>query len=77
MYYPLGKALEKQIEKQVDALKSLTLSSETDESKWIKSLVPKNLLNDLKQMNYIINQVAKKLITLVNIIYLLFFKRYT
>ena len=77
MYYPLGKALEKQTEKQVDALKSLTLSSETDESKWIKSLVPKNLLNDLKQMNYIINQVAKKLITLVNIIYLLFFKRYT
>ena len=39
--------MEKQTEKQVDALKSLTLSSETDESKWIKGLVPKNLLNDL------------------------------
>ena len=46
-YFSLGKALEKQTEKQVDALKSLNLSSKTDELKQIEGIFPKNLFNDL------------------------------
>ena len=40
-YFPLGKALEKQTEKQVDGLKYLNLSNKTDEFKRMKGLVPK------------------------------------
>ena len=40
-YFSLGKALEKQTEKQVDALKSLNLSSKTDELKQIEGIFPK------------------------------------
>ena len=46
-YSPLGKALEKQTEKQVDALKSLKLSDKSDELKQIEGILAKNLLNDL------------------------------
>ena len=35
-YSPLGKALEKQTKKQVDALKSLKISNKTDELKKFK-----------------------------------------
>ena len=46
-YAPLGKTLEKQTEKEVDALKSLNLSSKTNELKEIDGTFSKNLLNDL------------------------------
>ena len=46
-YSPLGKALEKQTEKQFDALNSLNLSNKTDELKQVEGIFPKNLLNDL------------------------------
>ena len=46
-YSPLGKALAKQTEKQVDALKSLKRSYKTYELELIESIFPKNLLNDL------------------------------
>ena len=46
-YSPLKKTLEKQTEKQINALKSLNLSNETDELKRIESIFPKNLLIDL------------------------------
>ena len=39
--------MEKQAEKQADALKSLNLSNKTDELKWIEGIFPKNLLNNL------------------------------
>ena len=38
---PLGKAFEKQTEKQFDALKSLSLPNEINELKQIKSIFPK------------------------------------
>ena len=40
-YSPLGKALEKQTEKQVGALRSLDLSNKKDELKQIKGIFPK------------------------------------
>ena len=40
-YSPSGKALEKQAEKQVDALKSLIVSNKTDELKLIEGIFPK------------------------------------
>ena len=46
-YSPFGKALGKQTEKQIDALKSLNLSNKTNELKQIECIFPKNLLNDL------------------------------
>ena len=46
-YSPLGKALAKQTEKQVDALKSLKRSYKTYELERIESIFPKHLLNDL------------------------------
>ena len=39
-YSPLGKAFEKQREKQVDTLKSLSLPSRIDELKQIESIFP-------------------------------------
>ena len=46
-YTPLGKAFEKQTEKQVGALKSLDLSNKKGESKQIEGIFPQNLMNDL------------------------------
>ena len=46
-YSRLGKALEKQAEKQVDPLKSLNLSNKTKELKQIESIFPQNQINDL------------------------------
>ena len=40
-YSPLGKALEKQTEKQVGALRSLDLSNKKDELKQIEGIFPK------------------------------------
>ena len=45
-YSPFGKVLEKQTEKQVGALKSLSFSNKEDEFKQIEGIFPKNLLND-------------------------------
>ena len=42
----LGKAFEKQTEKQTGAIKSLDLSDKKDESKQIEIIFPKNLMND-------------------------------
>ena len=46
-YSPLGKAFEKQTEKQVGALKSLALSNKKDELKQIEGIFPQNLMSDL------------------------------
>ena len=46
-YSLLGKALEKQTEKQVDALPSLNLSAKTDDLKQIENIFPKNLLTNV------------------------------
>ena len=40
-YSPLGKALEKQTEKQVGALRTLDLSNKKDELKQIEGIFPK------------------------------------
>ena len=61
-YSPLGKALEKQTEKQVDALNSLDLSNKKDELKKIEGTFPKTMLTDL-----IINKL-KEIIKLQDII---------
>ena len=41
-YFLLGKAFEKQAEKQVDALQSLNFSSKKGDLKQIENLLPKN-----------------------------------
>ena len=46
-YSPLKKALEKQTEKQVDALKILNLSNERDALKKISGIFSKKEMNDL------------------------------
>ena len=46
-YSPQGKALEKQTNKQGDALKSLKLFNRVDELNQIKSIFLENQLNDL------------------------------
>ena len=46
-YSLLGKAFEKQTEKQVSALKSLDLFNKKDELKQIEDVFPQNLMNDL------------------------------
>ena len=46
-YFPLEKALEKQTEKQVGALKSLDTSNEKNELKQIDGILSQNLMNDL------------------------------
>ena len=46
-YSPLGKAFEKQIEKQVDVIKCLDISNKKDELKQIEGIFPQNLINDL------------------------------
>ena len=43
-YFPLGEALEKQTETQVNVLRSLKLSNKTNELKQIEGVFPKNLL---------------------------------
>ena len=43
----LGKAFEKQIEKQVVALKPLNLSNKKDERAQTEGIFPQNLINDL------------------------------
>ena len=45
-YSPLWKALEKQTEKQVHALKSLNFSYKMDELKPIEGILPKHLLHN-------------------------------
>ena len=47
VYTPLGKASEKQTEKQVGALISLELSNKKDELKKIEGIFPQNLMSDL------------------------------
>ena len=46
-YSSLGKALEKQTEKQIGPIKSLDLSNKKDELKHIKGIFPKSMLNVL------------------------------
>ena len=46
-YSTLGKALNKQKEKQVGAWKSLNPSNKKDELKQIKGIFPQNLMNGL------------------------------
>ena len=46
-YSPLGKAFEKQTEKQVNALKSLNISDKKNELKQIEDIFSQNLFNDL------------------------------
>ena len=46
-YSLLGKALEKQTKKQVDALKSLKISNKMDELRQIENTFPQNQRNDL------------------------------
>ena len=46
-YSSLGKAFEKQTEKQVGAIKSLELSNKKDELKQIEGIFSQNLANDL------------------------------
>ena len=41
----LGKAFEKQTEKQVDAIKSLDIYNKKDELKQIETIFPQNLMN--------------------------------
>ena len=46
-YSTSGKALEKQTEKQIGALKSLDISNEKYELKQVEGIFPKHLMNDL------------------------------
>ena len=46
-YSSLGKALEKQTEKQIGPIKSLDLSNKKDELKHIKGIFQKSMLNVL------------------------------
>ena len=46
-YSPLGKAFEKQTDKQIGAVKSLNISNKKDELKIIECIFPQNLMNDL------------------------------
>ena len=41
-YFPLGKAFEKQIEKQLGSLKSLCISNKKDGLKQIEGMFPQN-----------------------------------
>ena len=92
-YYLLiqEKALEKQSVKQVDALKPLDLSSQTDELKKIKGIFPKKPVErfdylQIKKITHLQGIIKsneldyiskrKKLVISVNIHYLLFFKKY-
>ena len=83
-YSPLGKALERQTEKQVGALKSLKPFNKKVLYKIIQihGIFLQNLMNDLiyTKLKEIVNlQDAIKIdeLNLVNILCLLFFKRYT
>ena len=46
-YSPLGRAFEKQTEKQVGAIESLKCSNKSDELKQIDGIFPQNLMNNL------------------------------
>ena len=46
-FSPLGKAFEKQTQKQVDAIKSLDISGKKDELKQIENIFSENLMNEL------------------------------
>ena len=46
-FSPLGKAFEKQMQKQVDAIKSLDISGKKDELKQIENIFSENLMNEL------------------------------
>ena len=92
-YSPLGKAFEKQTEKQVGALKSVDLSDEKDELKQIAGIFPQHFMNYLIRIKLKeivkLEDVVKKddqtykskrgkiIIILLNIHCLLFFERYT
>ena len=59
---PLGKAFEKQTEKQFDALKSLSLPNEINELKQIKSIFPKKpgewfIMDKLKEIVQLQNNI--------------------
>ena len=58
-YYPLGKAFEKQTEKQVDVIKSLDPSNKLIQ---IEGIFPKNV------MNYLIRAKLKEIVELQDII---------
>ena len=59
---PLGKAFEKQTEKQVGALKSLGLSNKKDELKQIEGIFPQNLMNGFirVKLKEIVNPIRHK-----------------
>ena len=62
-YPPLGKAFEKQTEKQDGDLQSLWLSNKNDELKKIEGIFPQNLMNDLirvKLKNVKLSDIIKK-----------------
>ena len=61
-YSPLGKAFEKQTEKQVGAIKSLKHSKKKDELKQIDGIFPQDLMNDL------ISDKLKEIVNLQDII---------
>ena len=46
-YSHLGKAFEKQTERQVSALKSLSISNKKYKLKQIEGIFPQNFMNDL------------------------------
>ena len=50
-YSPLGKAFEKQTEKQVGVMKSLKPSNKKDKLKKIEGVFPQNLMNNLIRDN--------------------------
>ena len=61
-YCPLEKAVEKETEKQIDAINTRDISNKKDEVKQIESIFPLNLMNDLIRAN------LKELVKLQDII---------
>ena len=62
-FSPLGKAFEKQMQKQVDAIKSLDISGKKDELKQIENIFSENLMNEL------IRAKLRKIVKLKDIIW--------
>ena len=62
-FSPLGKAFEKQTQKQVDAIKSLDISGKKDELKQIENIFSENLINEL------IRAKLRKIVNLKDIIW--------
>ena len=66
-YSPLGKAFEKQTEKQIGDIKPLDLSNKKDELKQIESIFSENLMSDLiraklKEIGKLQDIIKKKMI---------------